>query len=334
MELCWPADIIPGAVSWRIIDNAAVFNSPLAPADRVYGRPGTRLGCTMQFINPTRATRHRIMGFLAAVNGRYSSVWLSDFGTAIRGTFPAVELLSNTTFDVTTGWTSSNAELVLSGEGGRMRQSRTAVAANRQVSSPNTTTSGLAYVWRANLLKGRGAMTYQLRIGTTATGAEIAGSSTFTAAGYQQISGVSSGTTTYAAIQDNISGRAADDFMLLEGASFARCALVSGAGQTGSSLWIDALPASTNGLLLAGDIVAVYTTRWEMKRLVFNLNANSSGQGQLIFEPALRTTPSDNAPIAIYMPTGKFMLATDTTGWDTTPGLFSDFSLEWVEDFR
>jgi len=337
MELAWPLDIAPAAQGWKVIDNAGMFGSPFVGASRVYGRPGVRMGCSMFFTNQNRVDRHRLLGFLAAVNGRYSSVWIPDFGTNLRGSFPASELLSNVNFTPsggTTGWTSTNAELVLSADSGRMRMSRTAVAANRHAYAQATVPSGVAMLFRAGMLAGRGALTYALRIGSTTTGNEMAGSSTFTAAGYQQISGITTATTAYANVQDNVAGRAADNFTVLEQPSLSRCALVNGASQVGSALWIDQLPASTLGLLLAGDVVAVYTTRWEVKRLVMNLNSNGSGQGQLVFEPALSSAPADNAPVAIYQPRAKFMLTTDTTQIDNKPGQFSDIQLDFVEDFR
>jgi hypothetical protein len=65
---------------------------------------------------------------------------------------------------------------------------------------------------------------------------------------------------------------------------------------------------------------------------VLDLKSNSSGQGQLVFEPPLRASPADNAPISIYRPMARYILATDEVAWDTRQGLFSDFTLDFIED--
>jgi hypothetical protein len=332
MDYYWPQDIIPGEQEWKIADSVGVFQSPLNGAIRTVSRPGTRIGCSMMIPNLNASKRHRLMALLAALKGRGNRIWLQDFGTVQRGSFPAVELLSNTTFPNTTGWASSNAELVLTADSGRMRLTRTAVAADRYASMLGTSVSGSAYLFRAGVIAGRGAMGYRLQLGTTATASDLVAGSNLTASGYQQVSAIATGTSTYAILQDKISGRSADFFQFLDSPSLARCALVNGASQTGSGLLIDQLPASTNGIAVAGDMVAVYTTQWEMKRLIADLNSNSSGAGYLMFEPGLRASPADNAPIAFVTPMARFMLASDETSWSTKAGLFSDFQLDFVED--
>jgi hypothetical protein len=332
-EYFWPTDIVPSSMEWRVIDSTAVFNSALSGTTRTVSRPGIRMGCTLNFTNLNRSDRSRVQGLISALRGRSNRIWLEDEGYERQGSFPAVELLPNVTFSSTTGWTSSNAELVISADSGRLRATRTAIAADRVVySSAITTVTSAQYLFRGNAIQGRGNIRYSLRLGTTAGGLEVGQTAISTANGSLHMTAAASGTTTYAAIADYISGRAIDNFQLIEGLSFARCALVNGASQTGSSLWIDQLPVSTTGVLKAGDLISVYTTTWELKRLTADLNSNASAQGQVLFEPPLRSSPADNAPIAIHRPLGKFLLADDEVSWSTEPGLVSNFSLSFVED--
>lgn len=331
-EFYWPQDLIPGSVQWKVIDATAVFASPLTGTVRTVSRPGTRLACSISIPTLSGRARHRFMALIAALRGRDNRIWLPDISTVQQGSFPASELLANTTFPNTTGWTSSNAELQLLLDSGRMRLARTAVAADRTASSPISTVSGAAYLFRSGMLKGYGNVNYALQLGTSAGGAELAATSAKTANGYQQLSAIASGATSYPSFKDLISGRATDNFQIVDTPSAARCILVNGASQLGSALLVDALPASTNGLLYAGDMVAVYTTTWEMKRLVADLNSNGSGGGYLMFEPPLRSAPADNSPIAVWRPMARFLLATGEVPWSTAPGLFSDFSFDFIED--
>jgi hypothetical protein len=327
----WPQDIVPSTQSWKIIDPTAIFRSPFTSATRRFSRPGLMLGCSVTVRSLNTSQRHRMISLLAALRGRGQSLWLPDFTTVQRGSFPASELLQNTTFPSTNGWTSNNAEMVLTSDSGRMRLSRTGVVADRVASSPATTVTGAKYLFRAGMLGGLGNLRYSLNMGTVAGATDIVAGSTLTAAGMNYVTAAATGTLSFPGIKDFISGRSAGNFQFLDSPSFARCALVNGASQTGNALSIAGLPVSTVGLLLAGDLVAVYTNQWEMKRLTFDLNSDSGGNGYMVFEPPLRISPADQSPIAIWRPTARFLLSDDAS-WDTVPGLFSDFSIDLVED--
>ncbi len=331
-ELFWPADIIPSSVEWKIVDSTAVFNSALSGVTRTVSRPGTRLACTLNFQALSGSDRSRVVSILSSLRGRSNRIWIEDDSYIKQGSLASTELLSNVTFSTTSGWTSSNAELVLSADSGRLRLTRTGVTADRVTYASGTTVNTVQYLFRAGVIAGRGNVRMRLTLGTTAGGGELVTGFTETTGGLKHVTAAATGTTTYAGIGDFISGRAADNFQIIDSPSFARCALVNGSSQTGSALWIDALPTSTTGLLKAGDMVAVYTTTWELKRLSADLNSNSSGQGHLMFEPPLRSSPADNAPISIYRPMGRFLLAEEEIGWSSRPGVLSDFSLSFVED--
>jgi hypothetical protein len=50
------------------------------------------------------------------------------------------------------------------------------------------------------------------------------------------------------------------------------------------------------------------------------------------FEPPCPYQISDNAPVIVQKPMVKMMLADGDNGWPTRPGMFSDFSIELVQD--
>jgi len=104
---------------------------------------------------------------------------------------------------------------------------------------------------------------------------------------------------------------------------------VAGGSQTGSALLIDGLPVSSAGLLRAGDWMEV---GGELKRLTADLNTDSTGTAYALFEPGLRNSPADNAPVIFRNPMGRFLLSDESVGWRTTPGIISDIELTLVED--
>ena len=101
---------------------------------------------------------------------------------------------------------------------------------------------------------------------------------------------------------------------------------------TGSALNLKGLPASTNGLLEVDDQVEIVTARGsELKVITARLNSDAAGRGYLQFEPPLRTSPTDNAPVIIHQPMGRWLFSGDAVGWDNDPGVWSTASAEFEE---
>lgn len=106
----------------------------------------------------------------------------------------------------------------------------------------------------------------------------------------------------------------------------------SGSAQSGSALHIKGLPASTAGLLLEGDQVEIVTPLGsELKLVTAALNSDAAGLGYLQFEPPLRNSPADSAPIILHQPMGKFVFSGDLIGWDEEPGMIVRASAEFEE---
>lgn len=103
----------------------------------------------------------------------------------------------------------------------------------------------------------------------------------------------------------------------------------TGTSQTGSSLYLKGLPASTAGLLLAGDPVQVGN---QLNFAAGPLNSDAAGKGLLPCILPWRVSPADNDPVFIHQPMTKMVLASEDISWDTGPGQFSSFQIELVED--
>jgi hypothetical protein len=109
-------------------------------------------------------------------------------------------------------------------------------------------------------------------------------------------------------------------------------AVSSGTAQTGSGIRVKGLPPSTNGLLLVDDQVGIETSRGpELKFVTAPLNSDAAGLGYLQFEPPLRQSPADSAPIMVHEPMGRFAYVGESPGWDNDPGFWSTASCELEE---
>lgn len=99
-------------------------------------------------------------------------------------------------------------------------------------------------------------------------------------------------------------------------------------------MYLRALPASTNDLLMPGDQFQVGS---ELKIVTDALHSDASGLGVLRFYPPLRETPADGDPVHIASPMGKMMLANSSVEWSSRPGgngSLSDATIELIEDVR
>lgn len=106
----------------------------------------------------------------------------------------------------------------------------------------------------------------------------------------------------------------------------------AGTLQTGFNLNLKALPASTQGLLLEGDVVeCLMPNNSQLLRVVQRLDSDAAGLGTLIFENALKQSPIDGAGVVVQQPMGRFVLASSTLGIEYDPGVFGSASLEFVE---
>lgn len=105
----------------------------------------------------------------------------------------------------------------------------------------------------------------------------------------------------------------------------------TGTAQTGSAIHVKGGPANTNGALAAGDMVEIILPTYShFARLTADLDFDAAGLGYMQFEPGLPTGVSDNAAIIVEKPMCR-MIPVDSFEWDTRPGLFSDFSVSFVQ---
>jgi hypothetical protein len=100
--------------------------------------------------------------------------------------------------------------------------------------------------------------------------------------------------------------------------------------QSGSTLYVKGLPASTSGLLLMGDVVE---SNGELLQLTAQLDSDASGLGVLQFAPTLFNSPFDNAPIVVTAPMPKLKLV-ENPKWSNEWGVQSDLELTFEQYYE
>jgi hypothetical protein len=102
-----------------------------------------------------------------------------------------------------------------------------------------------------------------------------------------------------------------------------------GTSQSSTTQYIKGLPASTSGLLLEGDWIEC---NGQLNQIVGSLDSDAQGCGYAQLARPFRNAPADGAPFIVNNPMGKFMLASNSQSWVDTPGVFTDASIDLVED--
>jgi hypothetical protein len=323
-----PPSLIANEAEWSLIDYTGVQQSVLSGALRTVSR-GQRWQARLRFLSLTLDDRNTLAALMAAVRGKSNRIWIPDPSYRQQGSFSCPELLTDGAFkNGAASWTAGGS-CTISGYNRALRMNITGGTAPSAYQN-QTLTSGYAYAMRSCIIDGQNSS------GNNA-GVQWADGM----GGFPQIS-TARGLITSAALTNNggaaaqrclyvTSGQANGQFMLVTYTSLRRCALAvnPSANVYSTILPIDALPASTNGLLRAGDRVEV---NGEMKVVTFDLNSDNTGAGYLMFEPALRKLVPDNAPIICGEPMMRCVL-TDGAVQNTKPGvsLMSDFDFTFAE---
>lgn len=97
--------------------------------------------------------------------------------------------------------------------------------------------------------------------------------------------------------------------------------------QTGSALYTKGWPASTNGLLLAGDW---FEWQGELKQLTAPVNSDAAGLAYMQFRPSLAGSPADNDPIVVFEPFGRFIYP-GTREFENLFGIYGDCEMNLEE---
>lgn len=108
--------------------------------------------------------------------------------------------------------------------------------------------------------------------------------------------------------------------------------LVKGASQTGTTLNIDGATALVSNWIRAGDYFQLGTgTGARLYMVTQDANSDSSGNVTLNFQPPLRSSPADNAPLTITGAKGVMRLASNKNDWSSNFTPVYDATIGFVE---
>lgn len=330
MDFMWPADLPIAAQDLAYVDSTEAFPATLTNDLYTVGRGGDRWRMSVSTPAVNASRRRSLMTMLAQLRGRANRLWLPDYAYQrhASGAFTSSELLANTAFITTTGWTAgTNFTLSVSAVTGRLRATKTASGSEYIHCGPVTVTANLAYVVRMLAYQGKGAASITLAMGTTAGATDIGSATAETAYRMMTLAAVPAGTTVYPSLI--VTGLVADDWFEVGYATMAKCLRLDGASQTANDVNIKTAPNSTADLLLPGDLVEIAGSG--LHRVTSALTSSSTGTGALMVYPPARGANADNGAVIVHAPLFRGVLSDGEPSFSTVPGRFSQTSLSLLE---
>lgn len=329
--IAFPIGIIPTDVGYEQIVNSQVLRSPLNLTPQIASRPGSMWRFTPRFERLEGADRREMETFVRSCRSMNRRFYMPDLSQPVhQGNMTLSELVTNGDFDVdTTGWSAVGGEVDISVNSRKLKITRNAVTANNTVrQSAWTVVNAATYVVRYFFMAGRGTMNARINVGTTAGNNDILSGAARSETGWYEEEFVASGTSAHFSVADIYTGKSAGDFFFVDQVTCHRSARVVGASQTGDSINIDGLPASTSGCKLAGETIGISN---KMYRLAADLDSDSGGAGTAIVESPIITAPADNTPVVLFKPRGIFVLGQSVITPVDELG-YSSVALDCMED--
>ena len=337
MHYLWPSDLPVAAQQLTLEDSTAAFYAPMAARTYTVGRGADRWKMSVETPPLSSANRTRLQVLLAQTRGRANRLWIPDhsYSRNTSGAFSSSELVSNTSFASTTGWTAvSNA--TLSVNNGRLRITKTNSSTAIVHCGSMTVVSGAAYVGRVLLMPGNAeSPTLTLFLGSTAGASNYGTASPIdTTAPYEMLTacGVTAGTALFMSIE--LADMTAGEWIEVGYATAARCLRLDNSlvnPQTSISARVKNAPNSTSNLMMAGDLVEIPSSG--LHRVTSPLDSNSSGIGGLIVSPPLRGQNADGDPVIVHAPLLRGIIEAGDPSYTTEPGRLSRAQIEIAEAF-
>lgn len=315
------------AINWQLERNVARAEDPIGGNLQRKVRSGDRWRCTLTAPpmqgNDALVLQAFLDGASRGDNWFYLSPPQNDLSLSAWNPQDAI---TNGGFSIdTSSWTASGS--VLSTNARRIKVLNSG-AASGYASQALTVSTGVPYAAMTDRRQGKVA-NWRLQLLNSTPTAEVNQAYTTEDRSVE----LWTPTTASSSIRLLTDTAVANDYVYWGNVSVCRCAQINGGSQTGNRLNIDGLPASTNSALKAGNFVAVkLSTNWQLLRLVDDLDSDSGGAGQLVFEATLRESPADNSVVLVRNPFAKFTLSQAASISDLRAPNFYGFTFDAVED--
>jgi hypothetical protein len=230
-DIIFPPYLYPDDESVEVIDTTTtIFRPQFAPGvTQRQEQAAPYLRVSQKYSGMSVSERAALLSFARQTRGRVNGVYLTPLRYALRGSFPAAELLTNNTFaNGTTGWSSDSewSTSVSDRVYQATRNNNTGASTYPLLSSTVAATQYAPYVMRAFIRRGRGfsGATVAARINGTNSNTDSA-----TADGLSKVVLVGDSATSIsggALVVAATSGQLAGDSLLIPYTSLSRCALV------------------------------------------------------------------------------------------------------------
>ena len=312
-----PATKRPASVAWSLEHNVGSAINPLGGTMQRVVRGGDRWRATLQWPPMIGDDAGIFAGWLDKVSRGDRWLYVDHPANMARGNLSIGNAVSNPYFvpDTAAAWTAET-DVSLSVNARRLKVTNNsgspAVAAGAYQSI--TLTASVPHVVVVDFDPGN----------TLSATVQIRNATTFVVEASQRLDNAPGRfcftvTPSQAAMQIRLVCNS-DGHIYFRNITVSRCALVNAASQTGNRLNVDGLPASQSALIKAGEFFCVPVGgSYELKRLTDDLDSDSSGAGVLVFEPSLRGSPSDNAPVVLHRPYGRFFIPSHTSAVSSEP---------------
>lgn len=248
-----PQGALGPLMSWELRSITALNRSPLDGVSTTLERVGAAWAATFKYELLAESRRARMQQFLANCRGHGSRFYAPYYGWTNRGSFPASELLTNSTFaSGTTGWAASNA--TIAAQDGRLIVKRSSSVVNPQATQTATVAQYAPHVLRGVFVAGRGGSSLIARAASVADGSTASGG------GRSLLAFTPLGTTAGTVFYENTVQGVAGDYFGLEYASLSRCALVdNGPNQFTRSIELDHADWTKNAVTVSANTGALAT---------------------------------------------------------------------------
>jgi hypothetical protein len=325
-EIALPA--IPGvsALNWTLERNVAVFESPLTKASQRLSRTGHRWRAQLRFPLYNLNDAGVLAAWMDQISRGDRWLWLTPPQNSVRGNWNPADLITNGTFvgDATTGWTGNAAALSVNA-----RRMKVLTSSQGHATQNVTMEAGKPHALLVDGYVGNSSTSYiDIRRQSDSV---VEGTSGGALPGRFAL--ILAPSVAPMTVLLNVNTAGAGKYIFFGGVSLTRCLQVAGGSQTGTRLNVDGGPASVNAALRAGEFVSVLVgTLYQMVRLTEDFDTDSSGAGTLVFEPALRAAPADDAAVIVRNPFARFRIADSVSSQAVEAPNFSGFTLDAIED--
>lgn len=229
-DIYLPVNLRQARSSFKYIDSTGVTRGAYTGVPQTTNYGGDRIGASIDFTqmggksSTELSYRAQLQAFMMALRGKTNRVYLTDSSYIRRGSFPAVEILSNVDFSSTASWLS-DSKYSLSASDGILRSTvLTSGATGYPAYQVPGYTQFVPYVMRSIIRAGRGSFVSLSSLVDNTTVLSIPST-----LGYSAGSAVVQTTGLHAGIFDGATtGLTAGDFIEVLFASASRCIQVDG----------------------------------------------------------------------------------------------------------